>query len=366
MEIRKKREFNEHISPFLRQKLDELKEAYGEGSQEYLSIARQFLRSLEEDEVASQFVQFRHYDADMSVDTDDRILGVERLYQRTMLIELTTACFSSCRWCLRSNYNRFTLKDEQIDGFIKLLLHPIAKDSVREVLITGGDPFTSLARLEYALEQIVTKAKHIEIVRIGSRVFTHNPFAIDDQAISILKKYSLQIRIEVGTHINSAVEFWDESVAAIEKVQACGVTVYNQHPLLRGVNDSVEALAKLYDSCRKYGIESHYLFHCVPMAGMRHHRTTVDKGLELIRGISSGGRFSGRSKPHYACMTDIGKIVLYEGVIVDRDEESNRLLLQSGYSFEERKKFNPGFKLTENMRVDKNGLLQVWYLDGVR
>jgi lysine 2,3-aminomutase len=71
---------------------------------------------------------------------------------------------------------------------------------------------------------------------------------------------------------------------------------------------------------------------------MAHLRIPLDRAIELARAIGSCGRISGRAKPLVAVMTDIGKIVLYEGVIVGRD--GRRVLLKSQYRAEERRRWN--------------------------
>lgn len=360
------RSFNELVSSFLGRKLVELQDKYGERDWRYTSVARQFNLHPHEQHHDNVHARLRHYDADMHFsDHEEAIKGMERLYRRTMLIELTTSCFAHCRWCLRSNYQRFTLSKEQIRYNVGLLSAPAAVDTVREILITGGDPLVSAQMLDFTLSELAERAPQIEIVRIGSRVFTSNPEHIDDDIVEMFAKHRKNFRLEIGTHINSPMEFWPESVEAMRKLQDIGMVIYNQHPLLKGVNDDVGVLAELYDNCRRYGIESHYLFHCVPMVGMEHHRTSVAKGLELVRKLTAGGLFSGRSKPHYACMTDIGKVVLYQGTVLEKNEESNEILLRSGYKLEDRLRYNPGFRLTDSAFADEDGFLCVWYPDGI-
>ena len=97
---------------------------------------------------------------------------------------------------------------------------------------------------------------------------------------------------------------------------------------------------------------------------MSHHRTTVDKGLKLISDLSSCGQFSGRMKPKYCILSDIGKIVLYQDTIIKRDEKTNSILLRSGFNIEDRIKWNPSWKKPDNVEIDKNGFMSVWYLDG--
>ena len=97
---------------------------------------------------------------------------------------------------------------------------------------------------------------------------------------------------------------------------------------------------------------------------MSHHRTSVEKGLELISALSSCGEFSGRTKPKYCILSDIGKIILYHDTIIKRDKTTNSILLKSGFKIEDRLRWNPSWKKPDTVELDKNGFMQVWYLDG--
>ena len=97
---------------------------------------------------------------------------------------------------------------------------------------------------------------------------------------------------------------------------------------------------------------------------MSHHRTSVEKGLELISALSSCGEFSGRTKPKYCILSDIGKIILYHDTIIKRDKTTNSILLKSGFKIEDRLRWNPSWKKPDTVEIDKNGFMQVWYLDG--
>ena len=78
--------------------------------------------------------------------------------------------------------------------------------------------------------------------------------------------------------------------------------------------------------------------------------------------LLTSGYISGRGKPMFAAMTDIGKIIFYEGTILERKE--NKVLLQSHYRYEERKAWNPSWVLPDASEIDENGLIRVWYSDG--
>jgi lysine 2,3-aminomutase len=150
---------------------------------------------------------------------------------------------------------------------------------------------------------------------------------------------------------------------AHRELQRAGMRIYNQTVLLKGVNDAVSDLVGLFDELRALDVETHYLFHCIPMRGMGHHRTTLQRGLELMRSVANAGVLSGRCKPMYTAMTDVGKITLYEGSILERDDRG-RVLLQSHYTLEDRMKWNPHWRLPDSAQIDGDGMMRVWYLDG--
>ena len=353
--------FRELVSPFLKGKLNELENIYGVESREYQGIARQYLRSDLEDVIDATRGRRRHYEAEIHCKEHGlNLKGVERLYRRTALLEPTTACMANCRWCLRGQYDIATLTPAEITAAMEYF----AKDQdLREILITGGDPFTVPPALEFVLNKIEEMVPNIEIVRIGTRMPTQDPGRVNDRLIESLQK-KRRYRLEVGIHVCHPLEFWDESVVVIRKFIEMGIRIYNQHPLLKGVNDSAEVLIALYDAMRHHNVEAHYLFHAIPMLGMDHHRTSLARGLQLISRMDSGGQFSGRAKPHYTAMTDIGKIVLYEGSVLDRNEEDNMVLLKSGYRLEDRMRYNPSWEKPDSVEVDENGFMNVWYPDG--
>ncbi|MEE9295698.1 MAG: radical SAM protein [Phycisphaerae bacterium] len=366
-------QFKELISPFLQRKMAETAAQFGRRSPQYLALSRQYIREPREGIIDPVTQRDRHYHSEMLIDDAGRPLhGVERLYRRTVLLILTTACKAHCRWCLRSQYDVDTLKPEAIRTAAQYFGSPACRDDVREVLITGGDPLMARVLVECALTEMARHAPNIEIVRIGTRLFMQDPDRIDGEMARMFAAFS-HLRIEIGTHFNHPVEFWPETIDAIRRLQDVGALIYNQHPLLKGVNDSLEVLSELYDLLRAHGVEAHYLFHCVPMWGMAHHRTSVTRGLHLMNRLTSSGAFSGRAKPHYAAMTDVGKVSLYQGSILRRNERNrdcqgaaarNEILLQTGYRLDDRLRWNPSYRLPASARTDGDGYLRVWYEDG--
>jgi lysine 2,3-aminomutase len=361
---KKKNEFKEIISPFLKKKMEELKNKYGENSKPYQSIAKQYIYDKREKTIDSSD-RYRHYDSEVNMYYDNKpLIGVERLYKRTILIEPTTVCAAHCRWCLRAEYPVKTMDKENITLASEYFGSSDNSNDVDEVLITGGDPLMSIPLLDYTLGEISKNAKNIKIIRIGTRVPFQSPERINDKMLEMFSKFK-NFRFEIGVNINHYLEFWPETISSLKRLQEINFKIYNQNPLLKGVNDDFETLTKLYDSLRKFDIEAHYLFHAIPMRGTHHHRTSLKKGYELINRLSSCGEFSGRAKPKYAVLSDLGKIVIYQDTVIDIDKKNNKLLLKSGFNYQQRKKWNPTWKKPESIIMDKNGNMNTWYQDGV-
>ncbi len=357
-----KRSFAELLSPFLRGRLEALKAEHGQDSPAYLSLARQYLADEREAEIDFLEERSRHYQADVSLSWEGRpLVGVERLYRRVVILEPTLACLSHCRWCLRANYEPFTVRPEDLERFAHYAGSPANRDDLQEVLITGGDPLLVPQMVGKAMDLISRHAPNIHTIRIGSRLPMQDPGRVDEPLIQAISPRA-GLRVEIGTHINAPVELCPETKAACRRLQEAGITIYSQHVLLRGVNDTLETQAELFNAVRLQGIEPHYLFHCIPLRGVSHHRTTIDQGLALIRALTSSGLISGRAKPMFTAMTDVGKVTLYDGVMIER--RSDMVLLQTGYLHEDRLRWNPSWVLPDSAYVDSQGFLRVWYRDG--
>lgn len=353
------KDFPELLSPFLRQKLEEARERGDRTVEKVLSL--QYLAGEEEQNHRAN-EGLRHYDADCLTTFEGvPIRGVERFYRRVMVVEPVLGCAAHCRFCLRKNYDPFRVDGEDLNRIARYIGEAPENEGLREILVTGGDPFLSPNKLGIFFAALAKHAPQVAIIRVATRVPIHQPSRVTDRLLGVLGA-DYPFRIEVGTQINHAAELFPEVREAYAKVREKVDIIYNQGVLLAGLNDSLEELVDLYDTTREMGVESHYLFHCVPIKGLSKLRLRLDRALELMRELSCCGEISGRCKPMLTLMTDIGKVTLYEGSIVARD--GSRLLIQTHYSYEGRRRWNPHWELPDNAVIDDRGLLQVWYEDG--
>lgn len=350
--------YSELLSPFLRRKLVEAEQKGDETAIRVLS--RQYVQSDCETAKVEGEGQ-KHYEAGVGVEFEGTSLsGIERLYERVIVVEPLLQCIAHCRHCLRRYYDPFHMSNEDLSRIARYIGSAPENRGVREILVTGGDPFLVPDRLQHFLDEVSGLASQIRTVRIASRLPVHQPDWVSERILSVLGgRYGFNI--EVATQVNHAVELFPETVEAFRRILSVVRIVYNQSVMLAGVNDSLDELIDLCNGLRDGGIENHYIFHCVPIAGVTSLRVPLDRTIELVSQLSACGKVSGRAKPKLCVMTDIGKISLYEGAILERRE--NRYLLQSTYSYADRMKWNKGWRLPQNAEVDDNGLLRIWYVD---
>jgi len=338
--------FREKLSPFLLGKMETASRAAEVLASQYRYDPRE--------EIINASSASRHYEADIV-----GLRGAERIYRRTVVIEPTRVCAAHCRWCIRANYGPASLKDEEIEEIARYCGAPAQRDDLREVIVTGGDPLMVPRKLELLLEKLEQHAPNIETYRIGTRLPLQNPALVDGSMLRIFERFA--DRIEIAIHVNHHLELFPEVVAAIRRLRVAVTTMYNHTVLLRGVNDTVEEQVALAERLRELRIETHYLFHCVPMKGMQHHRTSVARGIALASRLANSGLLTGRAKPMFTLMTALGKVTMYEGTIVRR--EGSRLLVQTDYRHDERLRWNPSWRLPSSAIVNADGRMLVWYED---
>jgi lysine 2,3-aminomutase len=104
-------------------------------------------------------------------------------------------------------------------------------------------------------------------------------------------------KVWIQTHFNHPREITPEAARVCKALLRAGMPVNNQSVLLRGVNDSVETMRKLMRALLRIKVRPYYIFHCDPVIGAGHFRTSVWKGLEIIEGLR--GHMSGLGIPTY-------------------------------------------------------------------
>jgi lysine 2,3-aminomutase len=167
-------------------------------------------------------------------------------------------------------------------------------EEVRDIILSGGDP---LLLSDRRLDQIIGRLRairHIEIIRIGSRIPCHLPERITPELCAILKQHH---PLYINTHFNHPDELTPGAVKALGMLADAGIPLGCQTVLLKGVNDSVEVMRELMQRLLTARVRPYYIYMCDQVAGAEHFKTTIETGLEIIKGLR--GWTSGLAIPHF-------------------------------------------------------------------
>ena len=151
---KEKDKFKELISPFLKSKMSKAEKELGKNSSDYIALEKQYVINSLENKIDGNLEKPRHYQSGISGFYDNKpLVGLERLYKKTILIEPTTVCAAHCRWCVRGHYPVQTMTKDNIINATKYIGSDERAKELDEVLITGGDPLMSTL-LEFTLNEI--------------------------------------------------------------------------------------------------------------------------------------------------------------------------------------------------------------------
>jgi lysine 2,3-aminomutase len=223
-------------------------------------------------------------------------------YPDRVLFLVTNKCAMYCRFCTRKRKvgtNRMKISAQTLDaGYDYLRQHP----QVREVLVSGGDP---LLLQDDEIDNILKTLRSIpsiEIIRIGTRVPAVLPMRITKDLVAILKTHH---PLYINTHFNHPIEITEESSLACTMLADAGIPVGCQTVLLKGVNDEIQTLKKLFLGLLRIRVKPYYLFQADLTRGTNHFRTSTQTGIALMRQLY--GHISGMAIPTYALDGPKGK-----------------------------------------------------------
>ncbi len=233
--------------------------------------------------------------------------SIARQYVDRVAFTVTQNCGVYCRHCFRKELvvdGDLSLDFNVDEGLQWLSEHP----EVRDVLVTGGDPFLLPdEQLEYLIRKL-RELPHVQMIRFGTRAPIVLPQRITPGLKKVLGGYH-RVPIWVNTQCNHPNEITEETAKAVFELMGCGINVGNQAVLLKGINDDVETFRELHQKLLRVRIKPYYVFYCESAPGIDHFRTPVEKGAELIRDALRG-HTTGLAQPMSVIATNIGKIPL--------------------------------------------------------
>jgi lysine 2,3-aminomutase len=252
---------------------------------------------------------------------DSPVPGLTHRYPDRALLVTTHVCTMYCRFCtrkratmVRGGWDAISRNDERMIEYVRD--HP----QIRDVIVSGGDPLTlPTAKLKFFLDSL-REIPHVDVVRIGTRVPVTLPQKLYDSALIDLLASAEKVWIQ--THFNHPREVTPEAARVCQALLRAGMPVNNHTVLLKGVNDDLKTMRDLMRALLRIKVRPYYLFHCDPVTGAGHFRTSVWKGLEIMEGLR--GHLSGLGIPTYVVDSPHGggKIPLMPNYLVSASDDA--------------------------------------------
>ena len=218
--------------------------------------------------------------------------GVIRKYRGRALLVTTGSCAVHCRYCFRRHFPY--AEETAAAGHWRAAIDALRADaSIDEVILSGGDPWSlSTAKLA-ELTDGLADVPHLRRLRIHTRLPVVLPERVDDMLLAWLR--GLPWPVTVVLHANHAHEFDPAVDDACARLRSAGAVLLNQAVLLRGVNDSVEALAALCERGFAAGVLPYYLHQLDRVQGAAHFEVPDDRARQLHAALAA--RLSGYLVP---------------------------------------------------------------------
>jgi lysine 2,3-aminomutase len=254
-------------------------------------------------------------------DKDAPVPGLTHRYPDRALIVTTHVCTMYCRFCtrkratmVRGGWDAISRNDERMIEYIR------NHSEIRDVIVSGGDPLTlPVTKLQFFLDNLAD-IPHVDVIRIGTRVPVTLPQKLYDP--SLIDLLASAGKVWIQTHFNHPREITPEAARVCQALLRAGMPVNNHSVLLKGVNDSLEAMRDLMRALLRIKVRPYYIFHCDPVIGAGHFRTSVWKGLEIMEGLR--GHMSGLGIPTYVVDSPHGggKIPLMPNYLVSASDDA--------------------------------------------
>lgn len=248
---------------------------------------------------------------------DSPVPGIVHRYPDRVLFLATDICSTYCRYCTRSRLvgqkETRTFRMRMWDGAIDYVRR---NPQVRDVLISGGDPFMLP---DSALEYIVSQLRalpHVEMIRIGTKAPMVLPQRVTPALVRMLRRYH---PLFVSIHCTHPAELTPEAAQACGRLADAGIPLGSQTVLLKDVNDDEQTIGRLMRGLLRCRVRPYYLYQCDQVAGTAHFRTPLARGVEIMHSLR--GFTSGYAVPHF--VVDLpgggGKTPVLPQYLVGRD-----------------------------------------------
>lgn len=283
--------------------------------------------------------------------------GLLHKYEMGLMYVVST-CSAHCRFCYREELiarkeierqdgtvaKKGLAKIPEIIPYIKSHnaavasnggVHPESgREKLREILLSGGDPMV-LNNSKIAAWLAALAEAGVESIRIGTKEMAFFPQRFDDAFLTMLDRFH-ETYPEVGLHMLLHFEHPDEILARtadgqyvrnddgiIQWVPATGeamrglvsrgwLTVENQAPIIRGINDDPDALRILQREFKRAGGENHYFFCGRDIVAYKAFNVPIERAWQILndsqKGLSGIESHARLSITHYKGKTEVNAV----------------------------------------------------------
>ncbi len=295
---------------------------------------------------------------------------LEQMYQNRVIFLLNMSCPVYCRFCFRKHKDSRNEKNPTVAGVQKAIQHVKDSPSIKEIVVTGGDPFMNRTNMAATIDGLM-QVDHVQTLRLATRSIAYYPDLFLEKEGAYLKylkqkNFELQQhgkRMEVATHFIHPDEVSPESLEIISDLVKNGIAVYVQTPFLKDCNDKGPELVRLFSLLRGAGAELHYIYiPCSPIHGNSIYWTSLSEGIKVANHLRA--HLSDRVIPSICTATPIGKIDWYSsGWAVEKVKDNeNFVWIRTPYTPGYFKAFAPLAGELTNIRVNNEGTIDIQYM----
>jgi L-lysine 2,3-aminomutase len=214
-------------------------------------------------------------------------------------------------------------------------VHPDSgREKLREILLSGGDPMV-LPNSKIAAWFAALAEAGVESIRLGTKEMAFHPDRFDDAFLSMLDRFHVlypDVGFRLMVHFNHPDEFlqkgpdgeylenpngtlrWiDATRAAMNRVVERGwISVENQAPIIKGINDDPDALRIMQRALKRVGVENHYFFCGRDIIAYKAFNVPIETAWNILnesqKGLSGVENHARLSITHYKGKTEVAAV----------------------------------------------------------
>ena len=209
---------------------------------------------------------------------------ITRRYPRVAIIKPYDSCPQICVYCQRNWEISSPLmasalaSKEKIDAALQWFSE---HEAMMDVLLTGGDPLVMDDSMIDAILSRLSEIPHIKSIRVATRTPATVPQRITEELCEAMAQYQELGRrnLCLVTHFMHPYEVTPETVAAIKRIKATGIEVYNQQVFTFANSRKFETSA-LRIVLKQIGVDPYYTFNMKGKTEMEEYSVPIARILQ--------------------------------------------------------------------------------------